>query len=299
MVVLTPDEFTTVTPIPPGLEAPVAPLTRLRFATRDIQPPAGLWVTPDDFLVAGVANALAGVQLQVQGRMILPDGSIALPGFTVTPAGDRLLRYSSVQLYYGFLVAVAVWAVGSTLPQGTQTFASLQLVRPPISGFNLDWPMASGYVTANTFLATPYGAQAPAQGVVGQLYRVTGTAPAAGAEWFVTVPTNARWKVRMIWSNLTTSNQVANRVPGVQITDGANSFGSIEAQATVPANSAQGAIFFPGGPAGVSEGSWINAPFPIDLELAPGWKIGSSTIGLQSNDQYAAPILHVEEVIVS
>jgi hypothetical protein len=292
--VLTPDPFTTVT-LPDAQPAPAAPeMTRQYFRQRQINPPAHLWVTPDDFLVAGVVNALTGVQLQVQARLLLPDGQISLPGFTINPAADRVLRYFNTQLYYGYLVSVCVWAIGATLPTGTNTFCSLQLVRPPIAGFNLDWPMASGYVTANTFLATPYGAQSAAVTSNGQIYTVVGAAPAAGADWTITVPASARWRLRSVTATLTCTAAAGNRNPGFQVNDGTNYFLFVPPPVTSGPNAIQRYNWAPGVANNPAGGNAIT-PIPDNFILGPGYKFGVGTGALQGGDQWTAPVYEVEE----
>jgi len=297
--VLTPDAFTTVTLGPPQPAATQPPMTRMRFAQQNIQPPAHLFVTPDDFLTLGVVNALTGVTLQVQGRLWTPEGDITLPGFTVSPPADRVLRYTSFQLYYGYLTSVAVWPIGGTLPVGSQTFCSLQLVRPPLASFNLDWPIASGYVTANTFLATPYGAQAPSLTTQGQLYTVTGAAPPAGQDWSQTVPANARWKVRSVLMPFTTGGAAGNRFLGIRAFSGATLLWQSNNPNAIAAGSTVAGLAMMGYPVNSFVAGNYFIPIPTDIPTFAGGTIQSSTPNIQGGDQHGAPILLVEEVLSS
>ena len=293
--VITPERLRTIVYGPlPGPAAP-PPMYRMRFAQRDIQPPAAFRVTPDDSLVLGVRNALAGVNLACQARLWTDEGDIVFPEVRGSPTSDRVLHFTAVQLHYGYLVSAAMWATGGTLPRRGQTYATMQVVRPPLAAFNWNLMMAAGYITGSKVLAWPYGEQEDSIKGPGMLYSIFGTTPAVTTDWTQVVPTGAVWRVRGIRANLTTSAVAGNRQVLFWFDDGATTFFHCHAQNTQGPGTS---ITYHGVPA-IPYTAVINITQPVFLPpevlLFEGWRFGVVTVGMQAGDQWGQPHFLIEE----
>ncbi len=127
---------------------------------------------------------------------------------------------------------------------------------------------------------------------------VAGNDPAAGSEVSVTVPTNARWRLKAIRMELATDATSVNRRVILIIDDGTNTIATIVVEATQGASVTYRYNFYSGAPQETSfTVSQIEVPIPRDLVLFQGWRIRTSTQSLQAGDNWSAPLVQVEEWI--
>lgn len=122
--------------------------------------------------------------------------------------------------------------------------------------------------------------------------------PAAGADWGPIGPTGGRvWRVLGGLGFLTTSAAVANRTPGILLTDGNENVLRSFAPASIAAGVTSRVGFWLGqevpGPAG--SGLFPQVPLP-SFWIPEGWNLSSSTDQLQAADQWSPPFLIVEEL---
>ncbi len=287
--------LTTVTILPTGVTQLGQDIRNLALASDLITPPADRWVTPDDFLELFVMSSLAGVQLQVVGRLLLWDGTTTMFGGHITTVADRLFYAFTFPLQYGFLLGATVYSFGTPVPFRGQVLAQLSLTRTPTSGLLIHYGMGQDYITRAGVINWPFsriitGVEGP-----GIPVSVLGTTPAAGAEFTQTVPTNARWRLHTIRALFTASATVANRTTVIRITDGVNLIASIAQGVTFTANQ-QAAQSWVGGYSlrDSAAGEYVN-PLAFPVDLLPGWIVGSATLGLQAGDQWSQLRFDVEE----
>lgn len=121
-------------------------------------------------------------------------------------------------------------------------------------------------------------------------------APAAGAEWAVSVPARTTWEVLSVRHRLATSAVVANRAPGLRVNDpnGITVY-QLSPQAVLAAGAASFVDFLPG--LGTTESvqqqqALLPSPVPV---IPEGWSIGSLTTGIDVGDQYSGIVLVVRE----
>lgn len=127
--------------------------------------------------------------------------------------------------------------------------------------------------------------------------------PAAGADWSLTAPTVTaantpivRYKVISLHCKFVASSTVANRQPTIVIKDGS---GNILYQATtgaVVAASGSQTIDAGAGAQPALVGTAAMLTLPVDLILAPGWVIGSSTASIQATDQWSLITVNVAQI---
>jgi hypothetical protein len=120
--------------------------------------------------------------------------------------------------------------------------------------------------------------------------------PAAGANWSATASQGGAWLVRGVAMVLTTSAAVANRLVGLQGTEGTDVTFSISASAVQAASLANRYQAFTGatsqaGASGVLTLGWPNE----GLYLPIGCTLSSTTALIDVADQYSAIVLDVVE----
>lgn len=296
MAIAPPPPLVTITPLRPAAAATeFEQRPRLIFAEQDLQPPTQFWVTPDDTLTVGIRNSLTGVQVQIDARMWRIDGESSNPNFRVSPPADRVLRYTSQPLFYGYLTSVVAFATGATLPRRGHTYVSLQVSRTPAQSFTQVLTMGAGYLAGSNFVQWPYSRISDATDGAGLLRAITGTTPAAGAEITETVPTNGRWRLRSLRLSLTTSAAVATRQVAVGFQSGANLFLKIPGIAAQTASQSVVQNFFAGDPTIGFAQTDQYFPLPPDLVIDTGFTLITQTANLQAGDQWSPPLYEVEE----
>lgn len=269
---------------------------------RSIPGPPGLtsgvlaeWVTPDDLLIVQVRNALAGVTLGLNGRLWHPDAGVKEINLSMTPTSDRSLNTFSQQLFYGYLVSLAIKATGGS-PHRGQTLAEMLLARPPASSFTPKMELAQDYVTTSYGPLWPGGRQTLGVEGPGMLYSIAVPNPAAGVDWTQTVPTGARWLLHGIYATLTTAVAAGNRQPLLVLDDGVNRL-TAQNTALVQAGSlANDWTWDPGNPTtGVFANSVNDIDLPFPVPLFAGYRVRTVTLALQAADQWSGIRLLVEE----
>lgn len=158
-------------------------------------------VSPFQYLVTGEDNlriegwnSKAGVALEVSYRFADLKGKITPERHVVPLTADRVVTERDVKLGEGYLVNLAVFAVGAA-PLTGQTFVCIKLIRGLTGATIVLGLLLGGYVTAEQGLGwpgSPIGSSLDGEGV---LRPITGTDPAAGVNISETVPTGARWQL--------------------------------------------------------------------------------------------------------
>lgn len=113
--------------------------------------------------------------------------------------------------------------------------------------------------------------------------------PAAGAEFSIVAPGGSIWRIMSMAFTLTASAVVANRRITLLADDQTDVWFAQIASADLVASSATRVGAFTGAAAGGVAGSVLNLPLPQDgLILMPGYRLRSSTSGIDVADQYSA-----------
>lgn len=252
-------------------------------------------VTPDDYLVVAVRNAIAGVQLQLGGRIWHDDGGVNEFQHPIIPASSRGLQFFGLQLEHGYLVEACVTATTGAGHRG-QTLATILLVRPPISAFLPKQVLAQDYITTQMGPSWPGGRIASGVEGQGMLYSFTVANPAAGADWIQTVPTGARWRLWATSASLTTSAAVANRSSSLRLDDGVTPLWQAGHNVVQTAGITLLWTFTLGlANLVLASGTASTQPMLPVATLLAGWRIQSFTSSLQAGDQWSAIRLLVEE----
>lgn len=255
------------------------------------------WVTPDDLLIIGVRNSLAGLTLGFNGRGWHADGGVAELNLQIIPGSARALQFFSLPLHYGYLTSAAV-SVLAGAPNRGQTLVSMQIARPPAATFATKMFLGQDYVTGQSAVLWPGGRTVGGAEGNGLPVSVSVAQPAAGVDWGQLVPTGARWLLRAIKATLATSATVGNRQPALLITDGLNNLVQDPSPLTQAASLTQTWNWVPGLPTmGVATLTVQQMALPFPIVLKAGWQVKVSTVNLSGTDQWSAVFLDVEEWI--
>jgi len=125
--------------------------------------------------------------------------------------------------------------------------------------------------------------------------------PAAGFEWGPVGPGGGRvWRLLGGFTFLQTSAAVANRTPGINISDGNENVIRSYAPGVVAAGVSQRVGYWPASSAPGAGGSPLidNVPVP-ELLIPGGWTIASQTDLIQAADSYTTVALVIEEIYES
>jgi len=157
--------------------------------------------------------------------------------------------------------------------------------------------LSAGYLTDSKTISWPPGVFEGFTEGPGLIRTVTGTNPAAGAEFAETVPTNTRWKLRSLLVQLVADVNVATRRVNLYLDDGATDFIIIPAGVTQIASETWTYAWWGTVKASSEVGGMIEVNLLSGLELAQGSRLRSATSNLQAGDNFTAPILSIEEWI--
>ncbi len=243
------------------------------------------------------AGSVAGVVVTVTARILNRRGRIQRLSRTVTPSTNRAIGSTDFELGEGFFLDVTARATTGT-PLVGQSWIILELVTG-LGGEKATFvTLAAGYLTPNAPVFGPASQYASSLDTNGAARSVQVTTPGAGADWSVTVPTNARWELTSFAAQLVTSAAVANRAARVIIDDGANTVFEVPNPAVQAANLT--VVYSYGAGAGgpmIADAPFIEAPIPNDFYVPAGFRIRSTTGNLQAADQWNNINLYVREWI--
>lgn len=273
----------------PGTRPPAT-----KYAVTGVMPPAALAISTSDSFVVRIWNSAASINVRVVWRILLPDGTIVPNMMSLNPDATRAANIFSINLTDGFLLSVHVYTVTSGIKRG-QCFVQVALHQDNLSNLVSAQLITEGYVTTGVSLTFPGGPNGYAFEGYGNIRSITGTQPAAGAEISETVPTGAVWRLVAIRLSFTASVAVANRTPGLQMTDGSNVLALLWSNFATAALGQHGYTF-------AENITTINAAFSESWDnllfarfMLAGWKFTTTTVNIQAADQWAAPQYVVEE----
>jgi len=270
-------------------EAPTSPYQRPTLVGTE-----GLYLTGDDHLLITTLNANASAALTIGGRVLDERGRIVPFEQRIVPNTDRTAATALVRLPCGWLQNFTIRA-SSGSPIYGQTFVRADLVRGDNTGQTPLATLAQGLVTAHQRLGWPGTPLAATLERPGVLRSITGSDPAANAEWSETVPTGARWRLLSVLAIMVADANVANRNFRIIIDDGTNNLIRIGSNYNQTAGNTVGYTIGAFGFIGSLNFDPMPVPLPPNIVLLAGWRIRSETSARQVGDNWAAPQLLVEE----
>lgn len=127
--------------------------------------------------------------------------------------------------------------------------------------------------------------------------RIDVPAPAAGAEWSLTLPGGSWWRLLLGRSRLVTAVAVANRDPGIELLDPDNQVWAAVTSTVIAASLTTTVSYASGSGAATAgvAGALVAVPM-TDAFLPPGYVLRSFTPSLQAADQYDQVRLWMQEL---
>lgn len=289
--------------VPPGQPTPLQPgewigagvSAIVGFKSKLVEPPSRVYVGLDDKIIVSVVSSAASVALQVNSRLLRPDNVIVPITYTVPLGVAGTTVTQSFSAAEGFLLS-ATPALTAALGVGKWCYCTIGLRRGTGTTLGTYEILFAGYVGGNFLRGYPEALLiAPGEGN-GTVRTVVITPPAAGTEWTATVPPYATWRINSAEAILHTSADVANRIAGIGIWDGASEFWGQLGTQPVPASGfmvMEIAASGKNGGASPNFTEWL--PIPANMLLGPNSQIYSSTTGLQAADVWTQIVLNVTE----
>jgi hypothetical protein len=268
------------------------------FMVKGQLPPTAYYVSADDTIVLGYQALGACPGFQVSALILTPDGQLKFE--QVMPNLSVGVGFAQIPLIPPSECYVLSVTMSSTLNTRGVMFASVQVIR----GFGTPNPVSrgllcSGYPTTSENPTYPGGTQRESTYGLGWLQGLTGSVPAAGADWTYTFGSKQITRLKAIQAQLTTSAAGATRFPSLKIADGFGNFIAEIPPATSIGASIAGRVTWGEGLLSAAYSSGATAvlmmPTPTDLKLSGAAIVQVSTQGIQAADQWTAPVLYVEQ----
>lgn len=266
------------------------------FKGKRIDQPSFLYLSRDDKIVVRSICSVAGIQIGIRIRVLLPEGRLTDHEFFHSPNSNRTVATSIFEGVEGFIVGAAAILTAGTAQRG-QVFLQMGFMRGTATDLAVMQMPLSNYLQ-NSFAVDMI--EDENMGSVegpGAILSVAQSNPAAGADFIVTVPTGARWRVQKLFATLVTSAAVATRSVDLIVDDGANILWQMSAGVTQAASLTDNYILDPGGTFRGTDGlTPANVHHPLGpIVLSAGMRIRSSTASIQAADQWSAIRTLVEE----
>lgn len=268
--------------------------TRIQFGPPE-QFPYLFTFTGEDCLELTTWCSVAGVTVNLTGRVRLPDGLVQVFGTTLTTLATRLAKTDVYTIPKGDLLNVVVdIASGSPLPG--QVLARVNVRRGLGAAFKRIGTLIRGPVSTNAPRAWPGSPIESSLETEPAVRQILGTTPAAGVNFAETVPTGARWELLALLHSFATDATVTDRRVTLGFLIGGIGI------ASMLAFNVQGPTLdwvYTWGPA--IEGTTsptdgrLQAGTPGRMILPALATFGSSTINLQAGDQFSNPRFLVRE----
>lgn len=269
-----------------------SPNREITFDLDSAQPPINQYVGKDDQLFVMVACSTAGAIVTIFARMMMPDGTLQQNQWQTLSTGSRQGQAVAFPLPECFLLSAS--AIVNTLPFNT-IYVQLSIARGiPSLGFQ-HLVLCKGYANGNMPISWPWGVNTTSLDCAGAIRSFTGTTPGAGAEISETVPIGAKWRLRSFNLKLTTTAVAGAREIQLFIDDGTNVVFRMGAGSSQIASLSPNYSYFPGGQFYNSNNLNKSSILPIDCIIMPGYRIRTSTVGIDVGDQYSAVQYEVEE----
>jgi hypothetical protein len=264
------------------------------FKQWHVPPPSAQYVTLDDQLFITDFGIVSGLSILVRGRVLRADGTIFrfVTRFLSNGGPNGFTRI--VPLAEGYLLDVTVLRDTSSTQRGT-LFVQVSLGRGISTDHETSGLLISGYVAGIAALGWPNSILcAPTDGQ-GRIYRFNNAAPAAGANFTITVPTGTRWRVQSLIGTLVSDANVANRQVFLRIDDGATIYFEMFANTVQAAGVTDKYIWSARQVAELAGSGDIVMAIPVNLVIEAGHRITSAVASIQVGDQWSAQSVLVEE----
>jgi hypothetical protein len=264
------------------------------FQTEDAVIPEGSYIGLDDLLLVNEADFSTTVGININLRILRPDGIILPMTFKINQNQTRQFTQKTFPLVEGWLLSLDV-IQALPLSSSQWTYVTVGLLRNPLGRAAQYMTLVAGYVNGNIGMSYPQSPIQRASDGAGMVVRGTVAAPAAGAELIYVVPLGARQRLISFTGTLVSAVAVANRVVALLIDDGANVLATIPSNNTQVASTTAEYTFADGATLVTAAAGNNYQATPQNMFLFPGWRVSTLTAGIQGADQWSVANLHLME----
>lgn len=261
----------------------------------DVQPFFPCYIGVDDQLFISAASN-GGPTLNINVRVLGLDGLIHPLTFQFSlGSGTRLFTNTRFQLMEGWLLSLDVVQTVTT-NQGTWSYATVGLQRAPFGATQQYQTLVAGYVDDTVGMSYPESVIQRTTDGAGVPVQQIPSNPGAGADFSLSVPVGARWRIIAFRGTLTTAVAVANRDVSLTYNNGATVLAESPSGLVLAASSANTYCYFDGATLNTTafNGRTV-APLPSNCFLQRGFSIQTATTGIQAADQWSGITLIVQE----
>lgn len=264
------------------------------FANCNVQPPAMSYIGVDDDLIIHAFASATSFPINVNVRILRADGQIISMPFTIPANIGRAGVVLTEQALEGYIVGISAMSTG-IFNFGQYAYVSVGIARNPGGDGSVYIPLMAGYIHDKIAFGFPNTElQRPTDGA-GVISSVVISAPAAGADFTVSVPAGARYRLISLFATLTTAVAVANRGVTLVVDDGVNILGQYPAQTVQAASLAVGYTFGDSVTGQASVQGFESVSTPGMMFLGQNWRIRSVTSNIQAADQWSAGRMLIQE----
>lgn len=279
----------------------------------------GLFVDNTKYLKVYSVGSMASVTCTLNWVIERPGSTPQIQSVNFTANSSRSgAVIASYPLNNGVLtrVSVEISKVSGNKPSRGQTYVVIDLVDNPSGTIMNDKaiPLIKGYLTTSSGLTWANGVGSFEDSCSGQgyVYYAQITNPAAGADINNLTATNIRWKIRAISATFVTSSAAVTRSVVWLITDTSSDVVAylvpITAANTIFTQTATQTVNYSGyagnsplsysANSATANQSVATIPWPNDLFVVGSTRIKTSTLNIDSADQWSAIWLLVEEWLI-
>lgn len=261
----------------------------------DVQPFFPCYIGVDDQLLIQTANSTGNSPCNVNLRILGLDGLIHPIQFQTGTGGGRSFTTIQKNLMEGWLLSCNVSPV-VLMQAGSWIYATVALIRAPFGASNQYDVLVAGYLDNGVGLSYPMSQLQRTIDGNGAVISLPQSAPAAGADIVVAVPSGARWRVHSFRATLTTAVAGANRDVSLVFDDGATIFAESPSNLVLAASSVNIYNWFDSATLlGTAFNGRTVAPLPSINALHRGFRISTQTTGIQAADQWSSAQLLIQE----
>lgn len=254
------------------------------------------YIRMEDEIRLSVFTTTASLTVTLEGILLDLDGDAKPFNIIVNPTSDGVRTSKQVRVGPGFVLYCEPRLSGGTPAIGNTTVV-VEVVQSDNATAPVVKQVAFGSLTATGFYpyqdiantVTTSGTVSVSNNPTPQL--ISGTTPAAGAEFVMTVPASTVWVVKHVNFKFVASAAAANRIITLHVVSGTKDLGFYYGDTSWTAG--QTALFSFGGSA-----PFFDSPAPgtagfatshmPELVLPAGATIGSNTVAIDVGDQYSS-----------
>ncbi len=267
---------------------------QIAFLRRGVQPPSNVYIVQDDLILVSIVNSVAGLEVDIQGRILEPSGRIIPFSQALFPPADGAVHNYSVGLAEGFLLTAVASTPSAVVLRG-QVYVSLAIGRIQASIPLTLALLASDYITQGSLVGWPNGHISPPQVGPGFTNVISTSSPPLSVNGSFTVPAGQVWRVLAADIALTAAGVAPNCQPAYTVSSTLGEVFGYVATASIAPSTSYFAAFVRGlgFEQAALQGQFVALPLP-DIPLQPGWNITFN----QYHGGTSAPVPSAADIVI-